>query len=558
MDMMMFTSYEPVYGADFSAKSEYSNSDWNQVKGIRDCTPRGFVTSLLSNIKSLRKQELETKAEREQKRLENEEKNKKEIKEIEIPEESDNEDEVSSPIACKASTPSVVKFDSGFPTISQANTMKSSINDDDWTVVKCNNKKTVEVSDKKKSDFTVKKSQMCNSVKTNSRCMHGKSCRFAHDVEELTPVMCQHGKNCKFVSFIGDCYRNNGNKLCTYQHTDEKIEEYLIRSGLKQRGPATEEEMQQAFEEYLKHVEVADIKSTYKQVDYKKFEYKKFENVQNKPIKTAIVSNKPVVFKNKNLETIKIEKRNEVNIKIRDLNLSIKRNGETLTRFKGIRDVTDFYKKQMSKLEEDIKNKKNEIKKLEEQLVEIAAMKEVKSAKPVENIQVIKTDIKKVVQVAVKKVVASVVLYIAPKIVKQVAVVTLNPEAKQFTPVSQKNDDGWIEVKKRKVVVAPVEVIIASDRDSAFNILKNTEKINITRTKTKMCFRGKECRYKGCSFAHSESELKVSNCIFGDNCKFVKKESGILVNACKTQMCHHKHQDETLPEFYFRLGIRKM
>ena len=300
---MMFTSYEPVYGADFSAKSEYSNSDWNQVKGIRDCTPRGFITSLLSNIKSLRKQELETKAEREQKRLENEQKIKKEIKEIEIPEESDNEDEVASPITCKASTPSATKFDNGFPSISQSLAMKSSINDDDWTVVKCNNNKTVEVADKKKSDFTVKKSQMCKSVKTNSRCMHGKSCRFAHTVDELSPVMCQHGKNCKFVSFNGDCYRNNGNKICTYQHTDEKIEEYLIRSGLKQRGPATEEEMQQAFEEYLKPV--VDKKPTYKKVDYKKFEYKKFENVQNKPLKTSIVSNKPVVFKTKNLETEK-------------------------------------------------------------------------------------------------------------------------------------------------------------------------------------------------------------------------------------------------------------
>jgi hypothetical protein len=203
--------------------------------------------------------------------------------------------------------------------------------------------------------------------------------------------------------------------LCCYTRIgDEKIEEYLIRSGLKQRGPATEEEMQQAFEEYLKPVVVADKKSTYKQVDYKKFEYKKFENVQNKPLKTAIVSNKPVVFKTKNLETEKIEKRNEVTIKIRELNLSIKRNGETLSRFKGIRDLTDFYKKQISKLEEDIKNKKNEIKNLEEQLVEISAMKEVKVAKPVENVQVIKLDIKKALQVAVKKVVASVVLYIAP------------------------------------------------------------------------------------------------------------------------------------------------
>jgi len=556
----MFTSYEPVYGADFSAKSEYSNSDWNQVKGIRDCTPRGFITSLLSNIRSLRKQELETKSEKEQKRLENEQKNKKEIKEIEIPEESDNEDVVASPVACKASTPSATKFDNGFPSISQSLAMKSS--DDDWTVVKTNNKiKTVEVADKKKSDSTVKKSQMCKSVKANSKCLHGKSCRFAHSVEELTPVMCQHGKNCKFVSFIGDCYRNNGNKVCFYQHDDEKIEEYLIRSGLKQRGPATEEEMQQALEEYLKPVAVVDKKPTYKQVDYKKFEYKKFENVQNKPVKKAIVSNKPVVFKTKNLETAKIEKRNEVNIKIRDLNLSIKRSGETLTRFKGIRDLTDFYKKQISKLEEDIKNKKNEIKNLEEQLVEIAAMKEVKVAKSVENVQAIKMDIKKVVDVVVKKV-ASVVLYIAPKIVKQVAVVTLNPEAKQFVPVSQKTDDGWIEVKKRKTmvspVVAPVEVIIAPDRDSAFNILKNTEKISSTRCKTKMCFRGKDCRYNGCSFAHSENELKVSNCIFGDNCRFVHKESGILVNVCKTQMCHHKHQDETLPEFYVRLGIRKM
>ena len=210
---MMFTSYETVYGAEFSAKSEYSNSDWNQVKGIRDGTPRGFITSLLLSIKNLRRQELD------QKRLEDEQKNIKEIKENEFPEESDNEDVAASPVAYKASTPSVVKFDNGFPTISQAITMKSSSNDDDWTVVKSNNKiKPVSGSDKKKSDLAVKKSQMCNSVKNNSRCPHGKTCRFAHEVEELSPVMCQHGKNCKFVSFIGDCYRNNGGKICFYQH----------------------------------------------------------------------------------------------------------------------------------------------------------------------------------------------------------------------------------------------------------------------------------------------------------------------------------------------------
>ena len=515
---MMFTSYTPIYDTDFSVKDEYSNEDWNQVKGIHEDKSNGFINTLILVLKNFRKYELE------QKRLEN--------KKIEIenkPEESD-ESVFSYLIPKQDTTPFITKFDIDVPIID----IKNETNDNGWKVVNKHKIKSVNI-DKKKLDAKVKKSQMCNSVKDGiiSKCPHGKSCRFAHTLEELTPVMCQHAKLCKFVQFTGGCYCNIGDKICFYQHVDEKIEDYLIRVGLKKRGPVTEDEMQDAFDEFLKPVIEVEKKPVY--VKNKN----KIKNTQKSPIK--IISNKDTKFISKNLEKLKIEKRNEINIKIRDIKFSIKRSLDTVNRFREMREMTEFYKKQILKLEDYIKNKETEIKILEKKFKDVDSMK-IEDKSKVENIKIESEH--KIVEKVLEKKEVTVYLYNPNKVINVVDKV-------QIEELSNL-EDGWIDVKPKKINSKLICDSRAS-RNNAFDILKNSEKINSTRIKTKMCFKGKNCKHKGCTFAHNEKELKISNCVFGKNCKFVEKKSGILINVCKTQMCKHKHEEETMTEFYLRL-----
>ena len=550
---MMFTSYEPVYDADFSAKSEYSNEDWNQVKGIQASTSPGFINTLIFVLKNFRQYELE------QKRLENEKKNKnknkiekqsEEVEEVEEIEATDEADFVSN-IQNKDSIDSFTKFDIGFPSINKSLNEKIDKidNDNNWKIVNNNKIKKIEplFIDKKKLDAKVKKSQMCKSVKNGiiSVCPHGKSCRFAHTPEELTPLMCQHSKLCKFVQFNGDCYCNIGNKLCFYQHVDEKMEDYLIRVGLKKRGHVTEDEMQDAFDDFLKPLIEVDKKPL-----FVKNAFKKFENVQNKLIKKIIVSDKNTKFISKNLEQLKIEKRNEINIKIKDVKLSIKRNSDTVNRFREMKDITEFYTKQILKLEDDIKNKKTELKNLEEKLKDIDSM----NAEDKVDIKTIKNNSETepgIIEKVVEKKEVTVFLY---QPINQNSELRLDQVIEK--PIKEESvlENDWIEVKQKSSSKSIQNV--ANDRNLAFDILKNSEKINSTRIKTKMCFKGENCKHKGCTFAHNEKELKVSNCIFGKNCKFVKKQSGILINTCKTQICKHKHEDENITEFYLRIDSK--
>jgi hypothetical protein len=540
---MMFTSYAPVYDADFSAKSEYSNEDWNQVKGIQDGTSPGFINTLIFVLKNFRQYELE------QKRLENEQKNKNKI---EKQSEEVEEAEFKYNIQTQNNINLFTKLDIGFPSIDKSLNQKIEKiekidNDNNWKVV--NNKKKIEplFIDKKKLDAKVKKSQMCNSVKNGiiSVCPHGKSCRFAHTVEELTPLMCQHSKLCKFVELNGDCYCNIGDKICFYQHVDEKIEDYLIRVGLKKRGPVTEDEMQHAFDDFLKPVIEVDKKPL-----FVKNTFKKFENVQNKSTEKIFVSEKNTKFISKNLEQLKIEKRNEINIKIRDIKLSIKRNSDTVIRFREMKDRTEFYNKQILKLEDDIKNKKSELKILEEKLKDVDSMK-VKDNLDIKTVKINSTP--EVVEKVVEKEEVTVYLYQPKESIKS------DTQSDQIIEQPIKEDcvleNDWIEVKQKTSSSKSIQNV-ANDRNIAFDILKNSEKINSTRIKTKMCFKGENCKHKGCTFAHNEKELKISNCIFGKNCKFVKKQSGILINKCKTQICKHKHEDENMTEFYLRIDSK--
>ena len=544
-----------VYGADLSAKNEYSNDDWNssndswnQATGIRDGHILGFTKLILRASQLLRKQELEEKL---QKELENEEKQQKELqKNSEQPEDSDDEADFTSPIPTQTRTASVTKFDIGFPSISDSLTMKVST-EEGWKVVKSDNKRVKEL-DKKKSDSIRKKTQMCISTKNGKRCPHGKSCRYAHTPDELTPANCEHDKDCKFVRCVSGIYINTGGKKCMYSHPEEKLTDYLCRVGLKSRSEfLSGEEMDLAYEEFLKDPVVE--KKQVKKPAFKHSVWKTFRNIQNDAPKKVLgaVKSAPVP---ENLEKLKIAKRAEININIKDATLAIKRNDDKIARFKAMQNITEFYKKEIVKSEDVIKTKKVELDTLEEELKGVDTMKI--EAKPI--IVKTKPEVVKSSEKKQEKKVATVVLYVSPK--KVVIPVVQRVISPIITPVvvshSHITEDGWTEVKQKKPIIMKATPI-ANDRDSAFDILKNSDKINSARTKTKMCFRGKSCRYRDCSFAHSEKELKVSNCLFGNNCKFVRRTSSGLENISKTQGCCHKHPDETMTEFYVRIGARK-
>ena len=573
-----------VYGADLSAKNEYSNDDWNssndswnQAKGIRDGHKLGFTKLILRVAKLIRKEELEEKAqkqleneEKQQKQIQNEEKLKKELqKKKEQPEESDDETDFSSPIPTQTRTASVTKkFDIGFPSISDSLTMKVSTEEDGWKVVNSDNKRVKAVSpdsDKKKTDSIRKKTQMCISTKNGKRCPHGKSCRYAHTPDDLTPADCQHGKDCKFVRCVSGCYINTGGKKCLYSHPEEQIVDYLCRAGLKSRSAfLTVDEMDLAYKEYLENPVVEQ--KPVKKPTFKPWVWKPFRNIQNDAPKKVWGSTVKTVPVPENLEKLKIAKRAEINIKIKDAMLAIKRNSEKIARFKAMQNITEFYKKEIVKSEEVIKTKKVEIETLEEELKGVDSMKieakpVITESKPeVVNKSPEKKQEKKIATVVLyvspKKVVAPVVVapvVVAPVVVAPVVVTPVVVTPVVVTPVVE---NGWTLVKSKKPIIAK-STPIANDRDSAFDILKNSERINSTRTKTKMCFRGKSCRYRDCSYAHSEKELKVSNCLFGNNCKFVRRTRLGLENISKTQSCCHKHPDETMTEFYVRIGVRK-
>ena len=572
---MSLTTDMTVYGTDFSDEHEYSsceigkefNDDWNQVKGIKDYS-YGFVASFLSAVKRLRKEEIEQREIQKQEKLEIEQKTlensiKKEIQnnpeESESESESDSDDEIEfkSNFPIKVQIPPIVdKFDFKFPSVMESLTMKP--DDNGWKEVanKISKVKIVELSSKKTLDAVLKKSQMCKSTKngiTISKCPHGKSCRFAHSLDELSPRECVYGQDCKFIEYKGIYCCNYGNKLCLYKHPEEKIEDYLVRTGLKKLPSPTEEEMQNSFDEYIESEAPKKEEKIIKKQNFKPFVCKKSENIQCKPLKKVFISNKPIVVKPEKLETLKIAKRNEISLKIRDANLVVKRNSDTISRFREMRDLTTFYKNQIEKLDLCNKEKQNEIKNLKQILKDVEFMKiEPKSMIIEEKPMIVdaKTAIveEKPVIIEEKPVIIDLI-----QLLKELEPTKFITESVSM-PIIEKE---WIQVvnKHKKKVETEKPVVIAENRNIAFEILKNAEKINSTRTKTKMCFRGQNCKYKGCTFAHSEKELKISNCIFGCSCKYVKKESGILVNIDKRHICNHKHNDETLTEFYVRVGI---
>ena len=97
-------------------------------------------------------------------------------------------------------------------------------------------------------------------------------------------------------------------------------------------------------------------------------------------------------------------------------------------------------------------------------------------------------------------------------------------------------------------------------RMEAYELLANKEKLETALAKTRMCNsidKKEECKHGDqCRFAHNLSELKISNCLFEDNCRFVKMSDGKLRNN-GAKICNHKHSQESKEDFISRVGLDK-
>jgi hypothetical protein len=97
-----------------------------------------------------------------------------------------------------------------------------------------------------------------------------------------------------------------------------------------------------------------------------------------------------------------------------------------------------------------------------------------------------------------------------------------------------------------------------SDQSSAYEILADKEKLASSLAKSKMCSsvgKNEQCHHgEKCRFAHSLDELKISDCLFEQRCRFVRMSNGKLVNNGE-KVCSHKHPHETKETFMSRTGL---
>jgi len=100
------------------------------------------------------------------------------------------------------------------------------------------------------------------------------------------------------------------------------------------------------------------------------------------------------------------------------------------------------------------------------------------------------------------------------------------------------------------------------ERSKAFEILADKEGLQKRLTKTRMCNSvgtDEPCKHgENCRFAHTLDELVISDCFFGNKCRFIKIHKEKVYNKdgdCKC--CPHKHPQETIDEFYSRTGLTK-
>ena len=104
-------------------------------------------------------------------------------------------------------------------------------------------------------------------------------------------------------------------------------------------------------------------------------------------------------------------------------------------------------------------------------------------------------------------------------------------------------------------------------RTEAFDALADKTGCASELLHTRMCRSledGVECPHgSDCRFAHSQNQLRLTECVFKDECRFVKcNASGIYFNTkprpgVPRKVCRHLHPDETRENYMNRTGIDK-
>lgn len=115
------------------------------------------------------------------------------------------------------------------------------------------------------------------------------------------------------------------------------------------------------------------------------------------------------------------------------------------------------------------------------------------------------------------------------------------------------DEDDWITIKKKD-----------KSRDKAFDILGDKDKIKEKLKYTKLCLsviNNTHCPHKNkCRFAHDIKDLVIRECLFKDDCNYIKKEiinnNTFYKNISKTKICDCKHKNESLNNYYQRLGLK--
>ena len=117
------------------------------------------------------------------------------------------------------------------------------------------------------------------------------------------------------------------------------------------------------------------------------------------------------------------------------------------------------------------------------------------------------------------------------------------------------------KIKKEDVVIINEESSSLSDEVGWKSIDKKKKKDEQTPSVefTRPCatwVEGKKCNRKGCTYAHSKKELKITDCSF-KNCNIVIEKDGYFSNKNGDRTCNKIHRQESVDNFLERLGVKK-
>jgi len=135
-----------------------------------------------------------------------------------------------------------------------------------------------------------------------------------------------------------------------------------------------------------------------------------------------------------------------------------------------------------------------------------------------------------------------------------------NKESKKQNTKIEKIEFNKIEWNKTQCEVTNLNEVIENEKDKD-NWITVSKKEKIENIKTEMCksFKKYICRYNNnCRFAHSLSELVITDCKFGKNCKavnYIEKSKTYRNNRKKDKVCSKKHPSESNENVHSRLGL---